>query len=128
MKPAIPLCIGLSFQLVVAGCERVPGATSDIRGFEKSDCVLSVRQVGGQGRLIDPPLIRPEHVACIQRRDEYGPTLYVMLTPEGEQRMWRFTRRNVGQSMAVFCGSNEVSRASIRQPFGKDFLVSLPSP
>ena len=113
----------------VAGCDRRAPASqrSDQSQELEKLCPISIHQVRPGGSLVDPPVIRPEHVDSMSAHKQDGHLLIrVTMTPEGEQWLWRFTKSQMGQPMAIFCGADEIQRPIIRAPFGKEFDFALP--
>jgi preprotein translocase subunit SecD len=90
---------------------------------------MSIREVMDNGQLATRPFIRPEHVARLDPAPklfpEDDPAMFVTLTGQGEKRMLSYTQSRVGKAMATFCGDKEISRATIIQPFGNHFRVSV---
>jgi hypothetical protein len=112
--------------LLACACSRGPSTQVSDPGATLMDrCPLNIRDVRDDGSLVDPPIIRPEHVEWMSVLDAPASTIGVILTPEGEQRMLRFTRSRVGRSIAVFCGAREVARVLVSQPLGRQFQVSV---
>ena len=92
-------------------------------------CPMSVRVAEANDKPDGRFIIKPEHVATLQlanARWKGEVAVLVTLTAEGEKRMLKYTSKNVGETIIVFCGDNEISRAIISAPFANKFRVNLP--
>jgi len=94
-----------------------------------AQCPLYVRDILIDGRPAGIPFIRPEHIARLDAASksypEESPGMLVTLTSDGEEQMRRHSEQSSGRTVAVFCGSTEISRATIHPPVGNPFKVEL---
>lgn len=111
------------------GVQRAPAREDSVSARLVAACPMSVRAVDTKGSATGRPIIEPKHVATlVPAKALYKGEVAVLvtLTTQGEARMLRYTRKNVGRSVIVFCGDNEISRALITAPFANRFRVTLP--
>ena len=115
------LCIVLGTLLAASAvpCFAAEASTRD----------LFVHAVDSAGAPVQPALVTTSDVAASQRREASTPGFevrYFQLTASAAQRMSTYSSQNVGRPLAVFCGSEEVSRPITRTVFSSLIVVSLP--
>ena len=121
----------LSSALAGAACtvSTQPGTPSNAAASAalKANCELQVRAVERDSRALGAQVIGPSEVAAIRPAAVYDGELAmsVELLPAGQERMLAHTSAHVGEELAVFCGANEVSRATISEPFASPFHVHV---
>ena len=129
MSPISRMSQVIALLMTGFGVKSAPVDDDAVAAQLMAACPMSIRvaetNTKAEGRLI----IKPKHVATLQpakARWTGEIAVLVTLTAEGEKRMLRFTSKNVGETVVVFCGDNEISRALITAPFTNKFRVNLP--
>ena len=95
-------------------------------GRDLPTCNLSIRAVTPQGTPSINQLIRPEHVASVEKMEPNYPgddPWFVTYTRVGAKRMLDHTTNNAGGILAVFCDDREISRPHILGPFGHAAII-----
>jgi preprotein translocase subunit SecD len=83
-------------------------------------CPLAVHAVSSSGDTQDFSIVRPEHIASFRVAATFADeklAIFVQLNEEGDRRMLRYTKQNVGGSVAVYCGDDEMYQATILEPY-----------
>ena len=91
-------------------------------------CPLSIRPINADDSVQNFQVVGPEHVEAFhgdRAHVEGESAVYVVLNEDGNRRMLRYTKGHVGGEMAVFCGDEEMSRATIAEPFSSPFRALL---
>ena len=95
---------------------------------QASDCVLSIHAVSAQGVVEETPLISPDQVLSIQESAAPAtgePLWIVRLDAAATQINSAYSRRHLGEHLAIFCGEREVSRPLIAGASGNEFAFTL---
>lgn len=92
---------------------------------QKPDCDLYIRGVEPDQTLTPYPFIRPDHVRSIEylESSSYGAGWMFFLTKDARIRVYQHTSKNVGSSVAIFCGKQEISRPRISTPFADPVVI-----
>ena len=129
---AVKLSLSLFGALALAACtvSTQPGTPSNAVASAalKASCELRVRPVAADTGSLGPEIVGPAEVAAIRpATPEYEGELgmSVELSAAGQEKMLSYTRVHVGEPLAIFCGDNEVSRATILEPFAGPFRVHV---
>ncbi|MEJ1095479.1 MULTISPECIES: hypothetical protein [unclassified Pseudoxanthomonas] len=120
-RPLVVLIVSLS----LFGCTKSAPGRQDA-GLDLSLCDLSFRAVTPNGTLSITELIRPEHIASVERMEPSfagDHPWFVTLTNTGAERMLEHTSTNVEGQIAMLCDSREINRTLILEPFAKHFIV-----
>ena len=131
----MPIPLRVAFLLILvslAGCAEsessvAQGDNAELSAFLEV-CPLTVRAVGASGETESLSVVRPEHISRVEPVASFVEgehAVLVHLGDEGGQRMLRYTESHSGQEMAVYCGEDELYRATILEPFASPFRVVL---
>jgi hypothetical protein len=98
--------------------------------FVPKHCPMYLRHENNDRTLEPFPFIRPEHLVSISLARPLYPgnkAIWIQLTPAGSERLFRETQGFVGSRIAIFCGNNELERATLVAPIkASGFRVDLP--
>jgi hypothetical protein len=112
-----------------AGTEGEGSASTpeELRAFLDA-CPLAIHAVNSSGETQDFSIVRPEHIASFRVGATYAKeelALFVHLSEEGDGRMLRYTKQNVGGLVAIYCGDDEMYKATILEPYSSPFRVAF---
>lgn len=96
------------------------------------NCSFAVYPVESDEGLAEEPLIAPEDVVAIEQLEDPvtgEPVWDVEVTDEAAERVYSYSKANIGKYLATFCGERRINRPMIRAPFKGRFRISsvLPS-
>jgi preprotein translocase subunit SecD len=105
----------------------VPSSQADVPA---ASCKLFLYPVNDEGQVGERPIITPDQVSTLDfhAADAFpgSKRWRITLTAEGASANETYSKAHIGKKVAIFCGTNEVSRPTIQGQSTRTFVIDWP--